>query len=247
MLVNEFKRIFSEIFGRRDEIYRNIVKLLAKESVGYEEIVKHSNFKSSGRLSEYLNNLENAGFITKDYTWSLKSEKESRFYQVRLSDNYLRFYLKYIEPKLNLIKKDRFRDISISSLSAWESILGLQFENLVLSNRNKILKLLNIYVENIIADNPYFQKKTLRQKGCQVDYLIQSKFKNLYLCEIKFSRNLIGPKVIQEIKNKINSLSITKKIAVLPVLIHVNGVCDSVLESNYFFKIIDFSELLENH
>lgn len=244
-LVDEFKRIFYEIFGKRDKLYKNIVTALENGPAEYDTIIKLTGYESSGRLSEYLVDLEKGGFITRDFTYSLKSGKPGRISQFRLSDNYLRFYLKYIEPRLDLIQKRRFEKTSISSLSNWETIMGYQFENLVLSNRNYILKILNVRFEDIIADNPYLQRQTKQKKGCQVDYLIQTKFNNLYLCEIKFSRNPIGTKVIEEVQEKIHRLSAPKGMAILPILIHVNGVHESVEESEFFYKIIDFGNLLK--
>jgi AAA+ ATPase superfamily predicted ATPase len=247
MLVNEFDRIFHEIFGKRDQLYKSIVKALESGPTEYEEIIKISGYESSGRLSEYLVALTKAGFITRDYTWSLKSGRTGKISQFRLSDNYLRFYLKYIESRLDLIEKGRFEKVALSSLSGWESIMGFQFENLVLGNRNSIIKLLGIRLEDILADNPYLQRKTKRQKGCQVDYLIQTKYNNLYLCEIKFSRHPIGSKVIEEVQEKIRRLTLPRGLAVMPVLIHVNGVHETVIESDFFYKIIDFGDLLCNN
>jgi hypothetical protein len=246
MLVNEFDRIFHEIFGKRDQLYKNIVKALESGPTEYEEIINITGYESSGRLSEYLVALTKAGFITRDYTWSLKSGKTGKISQFRLSDNYLRFYLKYIESRLDLIEKGRFEKVALSSLSGWESIMGFQFENLVLGNRNSIIKLLGIRLEDILADNPYLQRKTKRKKGCQVDYLIQTKYNNLYLCEIKFSRHPIGSKVIEEVQEKIRRLKLPRGLAVMPVLIHVNGVHETVIESGFFYKIIDFGDLLCN-
>ena len=96
----------------------------------------------------------------------------------------------------------------------------------------------------MIYDNPFFQKKTLRQKGCQIDFLIQTKFKILYVFEIKFSRNLIKRQVIDDVKEKIHRISIPRGIAIFPVLIHVNGVSDTIYDEDYFYSIIDFSDLL---
>jgi AAA+ ATPase superfamily predicted ATPase len=245
MLVDEFRRIFHEIFGKRDQLYKNIVKALENGPAEYEKIIEISGYESSGRLSEYLVDLTKAGFITRDFTWSLKSGKTVRISQFRLSDNYLRFYLKYMEPRLDLIEKGRFENVALSTLSGWDAIMGFQFENLILSNRNSIIQLLNIRFEDILADNPYLQRKTKRQKGCQVDYLIQTKYNNLYLCEIKFSRHPVGAKVIEEVQEKIRRLTLPRGLAVLPVLIHVNGVQDSVEESGFFCKIIDFGDLLK--
>jgi len=136
------------------------------------------------------------------------------------------------------------KTMSVSSLPGWETMLGLQFENLVINNRHEIYSALNIAPETIVCDGPFFQRKTSRQKGCQIDFLIQTKFKTLYVIEIKFSRNPIKKQVIEEVKNKIERISLPRGTAVLPVLIHVNGVSDPVSDADYFHAIIDFGELL---
>ncbi|MEI6789790.1 MAG: ATP-binding protein [Myxococcaceae bacterium] len=243
-LVNEFDRIFHEIFGKRDKLYREIVKTLAQGPCEYEKIVESTGYESSGRLSAYLSDLNKAGFISRDFVWSLSSGKTSKMSQFRLSDNYLRFYLKYVEPRLDAIHKGRFDEISIASLPGWDAIMALQFENLVLANRNDLLLKLGIRFEEIISDNPYFQRKTKHRLGCQIDYLVQTRYKNIYLCEIKFSKNPISKDVIAEVQEKIKRLKVPAGCAVLPVLIHVNGVSEAVLESQYFYKIIDFGDFI---
>lgn len=243
-LVDEFDKIFHEVFGKRDKVYKEIVEALSNGSAEYDQIVKKTEYQSSGRLSQYLSDLSNAGFISRDYTWILKSGKESTISQFRLSDNYLRFYLKYIAPKFAQIEKGRFKKVSLSSLPGWESIMGLQFENLVLNNREKVFEILNIRAEDVVADNPFLQRQTTRQKGCQIDYLIQTKFNNLYVCEVKFSRNPITMKAIDDVKEKINRLQLPRRTSALPVLIHMNGVAESVFGSGYFYEIIDFGDLL---
>ena len=74
---------------------------------------------------------------------------------------------------------------------------GLQFESLVLNNRLSLLKLLEIPLEEIVNDNPYFQIATTRKKGCQIDFLIQTEYNCLYVCEMKFSKVPVGPQVIK--------------------------------------------------
>jgi hypothetical protein len=80
--------------------------------------------------------------------------------------------------------------------------------------------------------------------GCQIDYLIQTKYKNIYLCEIKFSRNKIGAKIIEEVKEKMTCLSVPKNTAILSVLVHVNGVQETVLDNQFFYETIEFGDLL---
>jgi len=50
--------------------------------------------------------------------------------------------------------------------------------------------------------------------------------------------------VIDEVAEKIRKLNLKKNASVRPILIHVNGVEDSVIKSDYFSRIIDFGELL---
>jgi hypothetical protein len=74
--------------------------------------------------------------------------------------------------------------------------------------------------------------------------MVQTRFDTLYVCEIKFSREPIRSGIIDEMELKLSRLKKPKNFSIRPVLIHVNGVSDSVIESNYFSQIIDFGKLL---
>lgn len=123
--------------------------------------------------------------------------------------------------------------------------MGLQFENLVVSNAHGLFALLSINTQEIVFASPYFQRPTKEKACCQIDFLIHDKFNTLYLCEVKFSKGPIGADVIQEVKEKISYLVRPKYFSIRPVLIHVNGVTDAVVESEFFAKIIDFAQFLE--
>lgn len=112
----------------------------------------------------------------------------------------------------------------------------------MLNNRKSIHNILGI--DGIISENPFFQKKTRNSAGCQIDYMIQTKFNTLYICEIKFSKDKIGHSIIQEVQKKIDALNRPKGFSCRPVLIHVNDVSDDVMDSGYFSHIIDFGKLL---
>ncbi len=244
-LVYEFDLIFHDLFSKRSAIYKRIIETLADGSKELNEIYTLLGYQKSGIISTYLDDLEKAGFIQRDHTWKIKTQTESKLSHFRLSDNYLRFYLKQIEPRLNQIKKDALAKAQFSSISGWESIIGLQVENLILNNRQLIWDKLDLNAADIIFDNPYFQKKSATQDGCQIDYLIQTKFNLIYVCEIKFSRNTVGASVISDVKSKIDKIKIPKGYAYTPVLIHMNGVSDQLLDQNYFSHIIDINDLMK--
>jgi len=122
--------------------------------------------------------------------------------------------------------------------------MGLQFENLVLKNCEQLFDCLEISTSDVIMFGPFFQRGTRRRKGCQIDLLIQTRRRTLYLCEIKFQANEIGVEVIEQIRKKQEKLSSPKGFSIHPVLICVNGVTEKVRASEYFDKIIDFSDFL---
>lgn len=246
ILFNEFNQIFSDLFSARSGIYKQIVTYLGDSKANRNKIAKFLDMEVGGVISDYLDDLTKAGFITRDFSWRIKDGKTSKLSHFRLSDNYLRFYLKFIEPNKRKIESGIFQERTFTSLPGLSTILGLQFENLVLNNRKYIHKLLDIHPEDVISEGPYFQRKTARQPGCQIDYLIQTKFDCLYVCEIKFSKYEIKKEIIDEMEEKILRLKRPRYYSCRPVLIHVNGIGEELEESEYFTKIISFSRLLED-
>ena len=244
-LVDEFERIFSDLFLHDTVIYRKIVEILSNGPRTMSEIAVEAEFSRSGRLSTYLEELELGGFVGHDYSWNFNGAKETKIGLYRLKDNYLRFYMKYIAPNINKIRSESYLFQSLANLPGWNAILGLQFENLVINNRLCVKEVLGLSHDDILCDNPYMQRKTATQAGCQIDYLIQAKFGTLYVCEIKFSEGPIGLEVARQIQEKIQHLKVPKHMSFRPVLIHVNGVTDDVKYSPYFYKIIDFAEFLK--
>lgn len=247
LLTHEFEDIFSDLFEKRSEKYKRIVELLVQGSLEYGEICEKLKIGKSGMISEYLNDLVLSGFISRDHTWNCKTGISAPLLlKFRLRDNYLRFYLKYIQNKLPEIERNVYQFKTLNLLPGWASIMGLQFENLVLNNRHFIHQCLKLSADDIVIENPFFQHATTRTPGCQIDYMIQTRTNVLYICEIKFSRYELKKEIIKEVENKIERLTIPRGVSHCPILIHVNGVSDAVLDSEYFTEIIDFSTTLEN-
>lgn len=245
ILFDEFDKIFSDLFDSQQERYRQIVTCLAEGAKDQAGILSHLDKEKNGDISVSLANLISSGFISRDYTWKIQGAEVSKLSHYRLQDNYLRFYLKYILPNKERIRQGGMACSSLSNLAGWHSIVGLQVENLVLNNRREIRQLLQIDPSEIMMDNPFFQRKSTRQAGCQIDYMIQTKHNVLYICEIKFSSKEIGTSILDEMREKISRIAMPKQFSFRPVLIHVNGVSDAVLDSQYFSNIIDLSELVE--
>lgn len=244
LLVEEFEQVFADIFLRDSEFYKRILEILCAGPKEMPAVKKLLTGNQHGRVSEYLRELELAGFLARDYTWNLMEGTDARLSQFRLKDNYLRFYLKYVKKNLAKINRDGYALKSLTSLPEWPGIMGLQFENLVLNNRRQLHQMLRLSPEEIVNENPFYQRKTARQAGCQIDYMIQTRFDTLYVCETKFSRNVIDSSVIPEVQAKIAALNRPRGMSCRPVLIHVNGVGEEVIDTDYFAHIIDLGGLL---
>ncbi len=244
VLVDEHKYIFHDLFGQRSTIYEKITRYLANGTAEFSQIAEGIGYASSGTLSNYLNELIESGYVKQIISWSLKTGKPTTVKCYRLSDNYLRFYYKYIQPKLELIKNGQYKQVTLNKLAGFSSILGFQFENLVINNAQLLHQTLKIAIEDILVSSPYYQTATKQRQGCQVDYLIQTRMNTLFVCEVKFSTSPIGSQVIHEVEEKIRRLAVPKNFVCVPVLIHVNGISDDVLEADYFYRIIDFSNYL---
>jgi len=245
LLVREFEEIFSDLFSRRKGSHKEIVSSLVSGPKELTEICKELNKSTGGLYSQYLDELIKAGFVRREFTWDMKSGKYRKLSRYRLSDNYLRFYLKYIGPNSSKIEQGKVSETMLNNLPNWESVMGLQFENLVTHNYKTIWEMLNISGEEVVMDGPFFQTSTIKQLGCQIDYMIQTRFHTLYLCEVKFKKGKIEKKIIDEMEEKRKRLVVPRHFSIRPVLIHVNGVEESVLDAAYFDTIIDLSQLLE--
>lgn len=243
LLFSEFERIFSDLFSKRAATYKKIVKRLASGDADFKQICEALNVKKGGQISDYLSDLEETQYIRRYHSWNLRTGKQSKTSLYRLTDNYIRFFLKYVEPNLNAIFRGTLRKIP-----AWDAIMGLQFENLVMNNARSLQVLLGIPGDQILNEGPYVQRPTKLYGGCQIDYLIQLKFHSLYVCEIKYLSKPVGLEVIEEVQEKIAKLYHPKmRFSIRPVLIHVNGVTKAVQEAGYFTHIIDFAQLLRRH
>jgi hypothetical protein len=242
LLFHEFNQIFHDLFQNRGPFYKKIVEVLVDRHLSMSEIAGKLDRSKGGDLSESLGELTEAGFIARDFTWSLKNRKKSTISRYRLSDNYLRFYLKYIQPHYEQIEAGKIRKLP----PGWHSIMGFQFENLVVSNGDILQQLLGIPTDEVTFAAPFLQSAQVRRKGCQIDYLIQTRFNCLYLCEVKFSQGKIGMEVIHEVEDKMRALQLPIGFSVRPILIHVNGVDEKVVDSGFFARIVDFSEFFSS-
>ncbi|MBS0656282.1 MAG: AAA family ATPase [Verrucomicrobia bacterium] len=243
LLFNEFTQLFSSLFSRRAGVYAALLDAMKEGAKSLKELSSTLGRQPGGDLVKYLKELQEAGFIQRYRQWKLADPNKGELYRYRISDNYTRFYLKFIAPRKAQIEQTGRAELP----SGWLSMMGIQFESLVVNHHTELEQILKIPLNEIISSGPYFQTKTKLREGCQIDYLIQTRFDVLYVCEIRFSKKELGSDVVCEMQEKIARLARPSGMSIRPVLVHVNGVTDELLEKEYFAHIVNFSDLLTIH
>ena len=121
--------------------------------------------------------------------------------------------------------------------------MGLQFENLVLGNRDPLLRHIDLANTPILNAGPYFQAKTLRSEACQIDMLLRTK-KSLYVIEIKL-REKITHDCITEVQDKIRKLKLPKGTPCRTVLVYQGQLEASIPDEDFFDYLMPFERLFE--
>jgi AAA+ ATPase superfamily predicted ATPase len=244
LLFREFDQIFHTLFDQRSATYRQLVQALARGRLDLTGICEALGRPKGGVISAYLDDLVTAGFLAKEPSWELRTGRPRRQYLYRIKDNYLRFFIRYVDSRRLEIENLRFADKPLETLPGWDGVMGLQFENLVLQNRQEIWRRCGLTAGEIAQEGPFYQTPTTRREGCQVDYLIQTTQGPLFVCEVKFSRTPLRAEVVDEVREKLRKLVKPRHTSIFPVLVQVNGVAPSVVEAGFFARVIDFGDAL---
>ena len=178
ILKEEFDELFNALFSQADN-YIIVVTALAerREGLNRSEIIERSKL-SGGGLSKILENLERCDFIE---TYSkYKSSVRNTIY--RISDPYTLFYFKFIHH--NNSKDESFwtNNLNSPAVRAWQ---GFSFETICLSHLPQLKKSLGLIGMSTTASS--WRKLGGKDKGTQIDLLIDRSDRIINVCEMKFS------------------------------------------------------------
>ena len=243
LLFREFDDLFNSVFSRRADRYREICRALSGPPKTLSEVTELLEVGRGGLLSESLAELQSAGFITADLPFNPSTGNDHRVAKYRLSDNYTRFYLRYVEPEARRVSKGLYKQRTLEALPGWESVMGLQFENLVLTNRQSLMRLLDLANTPLLNAGPYFQKKTQRKEACQIDLLLRTQ-KSLYVVEMKL-RAQIPRSCITDVQDKVRKLKLPKGESCRTVLVYHGELEPGITDEDYFDYLIPFERLFE--
>lgn len=247
VLFGDFKAIFSQVFGEESVLKQKILLTLVDGPRTCIDVAEALDVVRGGSLSETLEVLVDAGFVTKDEGYNPETGKKARTVKYRLSDNYTRFYLKYVLPHETEIRSDTYLFESLEYLPGWESVLGLQFENLVVNNFRELVKPLHLEGVPVLSAVPYERRGGKRQngagdRGLQIDLLVQTR-KSAYVVEVKRKKH-IGESVEAEVAEKVARLRHPKGISIRTALVYEGELAPVVRGNGYFDAIVSAADLL---
>lgn len=181
LLNGEFNNLYGSLFEIADN-HIKAVRALATTPKGMsrQEIIDVCGLSSGGRTSLMLEELEESGFIRS----VLPYDRISRDSIYRLIDEFSIFYLKFMD-KAKSSGKDTWVKVSASpSYKIWG---GMAFEAVCLKHVDQIKKGLGIHgIESEDSTWRFVPAKGQKEKGAQIDLLIDRKDRCINLCEMKF-------------------------------------------------------------
>ena len=240
----DFDEMFNDVITNQPTFTGKVLRCLVDGPQSIVSIADKLTVEKGGRVSAAVNRLVEAGIVSPDVGKNPETGaavKERRF---RLKDNYSRFYLKYIEPVKTVIDDGRYEFLSLETLEGWDAVMGLQFENLVVNNYGMLIP--HLHLRNVLLTSaaPYRKMPvpSLRQRGCQIDLLIQSR-RTVYVVEIKRMAE-IGRRIIEEVDAKVRSLKTRPNVSIRTALVYDGHLAPIVEADGYFDAIVPFRALL---
>ena len=243
-LREDFDEMFADVITRQQHFTATVLRTLKGPPRSVSEIACATGMERGGRISDCLAQLEECGLVVSDTGINPVSGKKTRESMFRLADNYSRFYLRYVEPVKTIIDRDTFAFTSLEDLDGWETVMGLQFENLVLSNLRCLVSRLGLGNAQIISAAPYRRAASRdgRRKGVQIDRLIQTR-RSVCVVEVKRRRE-IGRGVIDEVAEKVKAIPARDGISVRTALVYEGRLAPIVEADGYFDSLVPFGSLL---
>jgi uncharacterized protein len=200
LLNGEFLRLYPSLFDDATH-HINIINALAEKWKGLtrQEIIADTKLPDGGTLTNYLDELNQSGFIT-PYRVFGKKQKDILY---RLTDEYSLFYLKFMQNTQEPFTND-WQELSQTQVfKIWS---GYAFENLCLKHIEQVKKALGI--SGIYSESSsYYHNGNAERQGVQIDLLIDRKDSVINLFELKFYAEVftLSKSYADELRNKVGS------------------------------------------
>lgn len=237
VMVDEFKKIFYGHF-KRHRVYQKIAQKLKNGMYSLQDLSQALKMTSSGGISRYLDQMENADFI-KSYV-PFDKKLTSKLKKYRLWDEYLFFYFQYIEPNLRIIQESPSSKVfDLITKNNWEVWLGFAFERFCLKYSSDLAKIMG-FADEVIQATPYFEKK---DHHFQIDLAYKRADRVITICEVKYYHKPIPTKIIPEVEKKCQQFPLPKGYTLERALISKYGPSQELRDSQYFHHFVNMKDI----
>ena len=240
-LRRDFDEMFKDVITKRPRMVAMVLEALVDGPMTMSEISGAISVGAGGNVSAALDQLVEAGLVSRDIGMNPETGDEIRERRYRLSDNYVRFYLKCIRPAAKTIDAGTFRYSRLARFEEWNAVKGFAFENLIVNHYGELLPYLHLGESHVYSAAPY-RKNGPKGKGLQIDLLIQTR-RSQCVVEIK-RKNTIGRGIVDEVAEKIRRLKHAPDSSVRAALVYEGELAETVPADGYFDAIIPFRRLL---
>lgn len=199
---NEYERIFVSSLSDRKH-YHEIIRALAKnKNMTRGELARALKVRNAGgSLTDVLQDLEKCGFITKYVP--LTHAPDSKIVRYCIADEYLNFFHRFIQPRLQAIRDGDFETDPTRALPRqdFSVTLGFAFERWCRLNHRLLAKLMR-FDQIEYRSGAYFSRDAA--PGFQIDLMYIRKDHVIVVCEAKYLTKTASPSVAADLQEKIN-------------------------------------------
>ena len=240
----DFDEMFSDVITRRPAFTGSVLRALEDGPKGSDDIADALSIPRSGNITIALRQLEEAGLVAREAGRNPETGKPVKDRRYRIRDNYARFYLKYVEPVKDVIDEGAFAFASLEQFDGWETVAGLQFENLVVNNGAELLSAIGMGRALVLSAAPFRRDAAPKsgRKGVQIDLLLQTR-QSVCIVEIKRRRH-IGREIVAEVQEKCRRLDRPNGVSLKTALVYEGELAPSVEADGYFDVVVPARRLL---
>ncbi|MCK5153070.1 MAG: AAA family ATPase, partial [Spirochaetales bacterium] len=238
--INEYERLFSSHFGKNKH-YETILIFLQKNRWSDRKTIQDKcHLKEGGRTTEYLNNLEQAGFI-ENYA-PVDRTNTIRHSRYRICDPYLDFYFRFLHENKKRINKGTDQNLFLKYLpdKLYYPWRGYAFEKFCYQHEHLIARRLGF--GGIAYDaGPWFERND--RERFQIDLAYIRSDRVMTICEIKFMDNEVDLNVIDDFQKRLVKIPNPRKMTIERVLITASAPKKSLVDRGYFHHILTLDNI----
>lgn len=240
-LVEEVEFVLGEQL-RQKERYLELCGHLAAGTSTLADLSRRTGM-NKGQLDFYLARLEVLGFVEKFRP--IGKPRTSKTVRLRLADEYLRFYFRFIEPNRDRIRLRR-GGYAFDRMTGdgWDAYLGLGFEFFVRRNLGALTETLGV-ADVLTRSGTYWHRNTRAREGVQIDLVLERSDGVTLIVECKWSRSPVGSELVSELERKCRAYPNPRKHTLQPVLVAAAGATPGVERAGV--QVVTLEDLLRSN